>query len=409
MANRIAYIVSRFPKLSETFILREMIALEKAGWEVCLYPLILEKTSVIHSEAKPWLQRLTYFPWFSRAVFVANFTFFLKSPLKYLSLWTKVILGNIKSLSFVMRAVMLFPKSILIAEDLKKKNVTHIHAHFATHPAMAAWIIHQVSGISYSVTVHAHDIYVNRSMLESKLRDASFIVAISDFNREFLARHYGDWIRDRVRVVHCGIDTEVYSNISGFDDTKEEKILVSIGSLQPYKGMQYLIDACAILKKRGVHFICKIIGDGEDRDYLSELIVRRDLVGQVQLLGAKRQDEVVELLREAYCYVQPSVITGTGKMEGIPVALMEAMSSNVPVIASKLSGIPELVRHGETGYLVIPGDSYTLANAIEYVICNSSEASQVAKFGREVVRAEFDIYKNVSQLAELFSQKVVIN
>lgn len=409
MDSQIAYIVSRFPKLSETFILREMITLEKAGWKVCLYPLILEKAAVVHPEAKPWLQSLIYFPWLSMKVVLVNIKLLFKSPLKYISLWMKVILGNLKSAGFLSRAVMLFPKSILIAEDLKKKNVSHLHAHFATHPAMAAWIIHQVTGISYSITVHAHDIYVNRSMLESKLRDASFIVAISDFNREFLARHYGDWVKDKIKIVHCGIDTEIYTYLPGKDSTNEKKTLVSIGSLQPYKGMQYLVKACAILMDRGVPFICKIVGDGEERDSLTELIAQLGLKEHVQLLGAKTQDEVAGLLRETYCYVQPSVITKTGKMEGIPVAMMEAMASNVPVIASNLSGIPELIRHGETGYLVPPGECQLLADAIEYVINNSQEALRIGASGRELVRTEFDIYKNVNQLAQLFSQKAGIN
>lgn len=410
MAHRIAYIVSRFPKLSETFILREMIALEKSGWEVCLYPIILEKTKLVHAEAQPWLQRLSHYPWLSGKVIRANLALLFRSPFKYLSLWTQVILGNIKSPGFLIRAIMLFPKSVLIAEDLQEKKVTHIHAHFATHPAMAAWIMHQISGISYSITVHAHDIYVNRSMLEPKLRNASFIVAISDFNREFLARHYGDWVREKIKIVHCGIDTEVYSNLSGSGGSVTgKKTLVSIGSLQPYKGMQYLVNACAILKERGVSFVCKIIGEGEERKHLSELIARHGLEDHVELLGAKRQDEVAGLLREASCYVQPSVITETGKMEGIPVAMMEAMATNLPVIASKLSGIPELVRHGETGYLVPPGESQALADAIEYVLTHSAETSQIAASGRGMVRAEFDIYKNVNQLAELFSQKAGIN
>ncbi len=405
MAQRIAYIVSRFPKLSETFILREMIALEKAGWEVCLYPIILEKTQVVHSEAEPWLKRLRYFPWLSGNVLGANFRLFFKSPLKYLSLWMKVIFGNIKSPSFLARAVMLFPKAVLMAEDLAEKNVKHVHAHFATHPAMAAWIIHQISGVSYSITVHAHDIYVNRSMLEPKLRDASFIVAISNFNREFLAQHYGDWVRDKIKIVHCGIDTQVYSGRSDALPEDKKNTFVSIGSLQAYKGMRYLIEACSLLKERGLSFKCKIIGDGEERAFLNDLVVRHGLERYVELVGAKKQNEVAQLLGEAYFYVQPSVITETGKMEGIPVAMMEAMASKLPVIASNLSGIPELIHHGETGYLVPPGESQPLADAIEYVLSHPQEVSRIAEAGRVMVQTEFDIYKNVNQLAELFSQK----
>jgi hypothetical protein len=181
--KKIAYIMSRFPKLSETFILREMIALEQMGWDISLYPLIMQKEAVVHAEAQDWIKRARYSPWFSLPVLTANLRRFIKQPISYASLWFRTVVGNLPSPGFLSRAVVIFPKAVLMAEEMQAEGLTHIHVHWATHPALTAWIIHQLTGISYSITVHAHDIYVNRTMLEPKIRDAAFVVAISDFNR----------------------------------------------------------------------------------------------------------------------------------------------------------------------------------------------------------------------------------
>ena len=403
MARKVAYIVSRFPKISETFILREMIQIEQENWDVSLFPLILETPQVMHPEAKPWLDRLHYYPWFSFDIAVANLIQFLKTPFLYLSLWYTIIRENHASLKFLLRAIAILPKTVRIAAAMSQNGISHIHAHYATHPALAAWIIHRLTGISYSVTVHAHDIFVDRSMIELKLRDAVFVAAISEYNREFLARHLGGWVREKTHIIHCGIQPGLYAgstkikNDSSFD-------IVSIGSLQPYKGMQYLILACALLQARGIPFSCRIIGGGEERSMLEELIVKNDLSQRVKLLGAMDQVKVASVLSEAQVYVQSSVITPSGKMEGIPVSIMEAFASGVPVVASQISGIPELVIPDETGYLVPPADVETLADVLEHVYLNPVEANSLAKAGQEKVFREFELCANVQKLSLLFQQ-----
>lgn len=404
MTVKLAYIMSRFPKLSETFILREMNALRSNGWEVFNYPLILEKTKVIHPEAKQWLHELNHFPWLSWKILKVNFQTFVKRPSLYLSLLAKVVFGNIKSPRFMVRAIMLFPKTVMMARSMKEKEISHIHAHYATHPALVAWVINQLTGIPYSITVHAHDIYVDRSMLETKVDGASFVVAISKFNQEFLAKHVGEWSRNKTFVIHCGIDMTGYS--SATSPQYDGLHVVSIGSLQPYKGMPHLIEACKILKDRNIPVQCTIIGDGEDRQKLEALIIKSGVSDTVLLAGAKTQAEVADILRIANCYAQPSVITASGKMEGIPVALMEALAASLPSIATNISGIPELIRHGSTGYLVPPGDAHALADAIEYVYAHPEEAAKVSSLGRLLVNEEFEIKKNISQLAELFTRQL---
>jgi glycosyltransferase involved in cell wall biosynthesis len=288
------------------------------------------------------------------------------------------------------------------------QGITHIHAHYATYPAVAAWIIHYLTGISYSVTVHAHDIYVERSMLSTKLRDARFIVAISEFNRDFLVRHVGDWVFDKIRIIHCGIQPEAYQPRAETLRRDGAFHLISVGSLQPYKGYSYLLQACALLKTRGIPVVCSIIGGGEEHEALQSEIIQLDLVDTVSLLGSKRQDEVAALLPEADCYVQPSIVTASGKMEGIPVAIMEAFACGLPVVATALSGVPELVRTGDTGYLVEPANPVALADSLTDVYNNPNKAAQYARAGRMLVLAEFDLNTNVQRLAHCFDECVAV-
>ena len=404
MPMRIAYIVSRFPHLPETFILREMICLEKLGWDIELYPLIYQKQKIIHDEAVPWLDRAHRLPWLSGEIIRVNFREFLYRPGFYLSLWMQILRENIRSPKFLIRAMLLFPKAVLMAKMFRDDNIKHIHAHYATHPALVAWIIHQLTGISYSVTVHAHDIFVDKSMLATKMCKSTKIVAISEYNRDYLARFLGDWVREKTQVIHCGIEPDWYAPLISRRGVNNVFEIISIGSLQLYKGQKYLVQACALLRDRGVSFRCRMVGGGSLYSELSQMIETLDLKGKVELLGPKKQEDVAPILSGADCYIQPSVITSSGKMEGIPVALMEAMASELPVVASSLSGIPELVIDGKTGWLVPPGDPMALANAIEDVYNNPSEAATRAIQGRKVVLSDFTLTSNVAELSLMFSK-----
>lgn len=406
--RKIAYLVSRFPKLSETFILREMIAMRNDGWEISLYPLILEKTSMFHPEAEPWLKELFFFPGLSREVIFENIKLLFRKTGKYISVFLQVVLGNIQSPSFLIRAFVIFPKAVRMAGHMKSSEISHIHAHFATHPALAAWIIHRLAGITYSITIHAHDLYVNKTMLERKVLDAAFVVVISEFNKNFLIQHVDSIAKGKIHVIHCGVDFRSLP-ISKPENLEDDRFhIISIGSLQPYKGMQYLIRACQLLRDRGLFIECKIIGGGKERKKLETLLVSHGLQQVVTMLGSKTQEDVFRNLSKSQCYVQPSVVEPSGKMEGIPVSIMEALACGLPVIASEISGIPELVRPGKTGYLVPPADPMALADAIENVYKNSREAARLAQAGQKLVREEFDLFSNVKKLSQLFNQIPVL-
>jgi glycosyltransferase involved in cell wall biosynthesis len=380
-----------------------MIYLERLGWKVELYPLILQHQEVIHEEARPWLQRAHTVPWLSLRVLKANFTRLFQHPGQYFSLLGRVIRENLSSPKFLARALLLFPRAMWMADDFTKQGIDHIHAHYATHPALVAWLINQVTGISYSVTVHAHDIFVDKPMLATKLHDSMFISSISEFNRRYLVDLLGSWVQDKTEIVRMGVDPSYYPDGKKVGNGSARKLeILSVGSLQPYKGHVYLVKACALLKQREIPFRCRIVGGGDLYDLLHRTIQENQLEGLVELLGPRTQAEVSSLLRTANCYVQPSVITSTGKMEGIPVALMEAMICGIPVVATSISGVPELVRPGETGWLVPPEDITALADALSGIYADPAEADRRAELGHQWVMDEFEISSNVRKLASLF-------
>ena len=405
MSNKIAYIMSRFPHLSETFILREMIALEQLGWQIELYPLITERPELFHLEARPWIARAHAVPWVSFDLLKANIVKLIRQPRRYLSLFWRAFRGNFRSPKFLVRAVLLFPRAVWMADRFKADGISHIHAHYATHPALVAWLINQLTGISYSITVHAHDIFVEKPMLATKLQDSVFVSSISEFNRKYLADRFGPWVQQKTQIVRCGIDPAYYGNEKSINAGQTSRLeIISIGSLQPYKGHMYLVKACIELQKRGIPFRCRIVGGGDLRPMLERAIREGQLDNLVELMGPRTQDEVSRLLRTANCYVQPSVITPSGKMEGIPVALMEAMASGIPVVATCISGIPELVRNGDTGWLVPPENVEALADALSQIHSDPVEAHKRVQSGRKWVLEEFELSSNAKRLSSLFAR-----
>lgn len=402
MARRIAYVMSRFPHLPETFILREMIELERHGIDVVLYPLILQRQPVVHPEAQVWIPRARPVKFFSPRLLADIIRAVLRQPAVVFSLWATIIIENIASAHMLVRSLALIPKAIHTAQLMRAEGINHIHAHYATHPALLAWVVHRLTGIPYSFTAHAHDIFVRKTMINTKIRDAEFLIAISQYNRNYLAMLAGEQVKQKIHVVRCGINLNDYRPAARFSDNIEMLDILSVGSLQPYKGQTHLIEACRLLEQRGLNFRCRIVGEGSERRSLENQIAAAGLQTKVTLLGARTQQEVASILATANCYVQPSIVTASGKMEGIPVALMEAMASELPVVASNLSGIPELVRHNETGYLVPPGNAQAIADTLQKIFGDFATARQVAKRGRKVVEQEFELSANVAELANLF-------
>lgn len=399
--RRVAYLMSRFPKISETFILYEIVALEELGLEVEIFPLVREREPVQHREAERLAARAHDIPLVSRAVLGAQFHWLKRRPRAYLAAWGAALRGNLGSPRFFVRALAVVPLAATFARRMEESGVDHIHAHWATHPALAAYVASRLTGIPYSFTAHAHDIYVERPMLEEKIRRAAFVVTISDFNRRFLEGLYGRLAKRRLVVVHCGTDTSLFHPPA----TRAEGpwTIVCIASLQSQKGQAHLIEACRRLVAEGVELRCLLIGEGETRPILEAQIRDAGLEGRVELLGHQPRHRVVELLGAADVVAQPSIVLSSGKMEGIPVALMEALAMERPVVATAISGVPELVEDGVTGLLVAPADPIQLTDALRRLYREPELGARFGRTGRQRVVQDFDLTRSARQLAERFA------
>ncbi len=405
MKQKIAYLTAHIPRLPESFILREMSEMERLGWQVALYPLVQQQTANGEETAEWTNQAVSPSTTFGDVVY-ANLRYLKQNTLLYLAVWLSVVMGNLGSLRLLWQALALFPRAVCTAEKMQAEKITHVHAHYATRPALAAWVIYRLTGITYSLTVHTHDIFERTSLLATKLQDAKFITAISDFNRNYLANAVGEWVKDKTYVIHCGIIPENYHQKARKLRLGRQFEILSIGSLQPHKGLRYLIEASLYLRERNIPHRCRIVGEGEQRPFLQQLITDNSLDGCVELIGAKTESEIAELLTSAHCYVQPNVITEDGSIEGIPFAIMEALACGLPVVATDVAGIPEIIRHGETGYLMPPGDAMAIADALEVLYAVPEHGAQLAENGRLLLLQEFELRKNMQNLSQLFEKAI---
>ena len=398
---KVAYTMSRFPKLTETFILYEILALEKMGVEVELFPLLYEKQSVVHPEAQKMLPRAHFYPFLSPSVVFANLHFLWRKPGVYLRTWWEVLSGTFGSFNFFFGALGILPKSVKMAYEMQKRGVQHLHAHFCTHPAVAALIIKRLTGISYSFTAHGSDLHVERRMLDRKTAEAAFAVTISEFNKRVMIETCGPEAAEKIQVVHCGVDPGEFRPQP--ETAKPETLqLVCIASFEEVKGHRYLIEACKLLKDQGLDFRCHLVGYGPLKKQVQARVRELGLEERVVVHRPMSRPEVVRLLSESHIKVLPSVPTKRGKREGIPVVLMEAMACGLPVVSSRLSGIPELVEDGRSGLLVEPRDVPGLAQALSRLAHSPDLRRRMGEAGRKKVEAEFNLLENAERLTRLF-------
>lgn len=398
--------LSRFPTVTETFILREVTEMERQGQPVRLVPLIKESPPIIHDAAKPWIARALYTPFLSGAIAAANLAAFARRPLRYLSVLGGLTAGTLRAPRTLVATLATFPKSVYLARQLSAEGIRHLHVHYASMPATMALIVSKFSDVTFSFTVHAFDIQADRSLLDWKIREAKFIRSISDYNRRFLERLYPADAPGKIEVVHVGIEPHLYeANARKYAPPAGVRPrLLCVAAHRPYKGLPYLIEACRLLRDEGVEFEVQQLGHGPMRAELEKSIAAAGLGDRFQLLGARPENEVAQLMAEATAFVLPSIVDDDGLMEGIPVALMEAMATGRPVISTTTAGIPELVEHGVSGLLVPPRDPRALADAIRTILSDAAAARAMGTHGREKVRREFDLRDSATQLLRLLDR-----
>ncbi len=397
--RRVAYIMSRFPKLTETFILYEIVALEAAGVEVEIFPLLRERQTVMHEEAARLVARARFQPFLSLDILRSQLHFLRRRPGTYLGTLFSLLRDNRGSRNHLFGALGIFPKTVHNALIMQGLGIEHVHCHFATHPAAAGYVIRRLTGIPYSFTAHGSDIHVDRSGLCPKVADASFVIAISEYNRRVIVGECGADAARHVEVLHTGVDTDHFRPTERPRTSDERFAVICIGTMHEVKGQAYLIEACGLLVERGIDVVCRLVGDGPDEPMLRALVDRMELTDRVVFEGRRTRAQIADLLSRSDVLVAPSVPASDGKREGIPVVLMEGMSAGLAVIGSDLSGIPELVRDRETGMLVPPRDVVALADALRLLHDDPQLRGRLATAGRALVQREFDVRRTAAELA----------
>ncbi len=400
----VAYMMSRFPKLTETFVLYEILALEKQGIRVEIFPLIHHHEPTIHPEAKNLLPRLHFAGFVDLAVLRSNAIMMAAAPRAWFRALWSVIHGNIGSRDFLLKSLTIFPQSVHFAREMQRMGICHVHAHFATYPTMGAYIVHMLTGIPFSFTAHAHDIQMDQTMLAAKVRAAAFVIAISRYNKQMLVDLAGQGTTDKIHVIHCGTDLSRITPVHDATPAGSRLEIICVASFKDMKGHDILVRALAMLRDRGTDFRCRLVGDGPLRGQTREMIARYGLDDRVVVCGPKPGQEVRTMVAASHVLVLASVRGRRGDMDGIPVVFMEAMAAGLPVVGSRLSGIPELVEDGVTGYLTEPGDRAGVADALERLGNDPELRKRMGMAGRRKVEREFDLHANADALAGLFLQ-----
>jgi len=400
---KIAYILSRFPKLSETFILREIVELKKNNFEIEIFSLKnFKKNELIHKEAENFLNNTNYSPYFlSKKLISANIYFLYKSPLEYLRLISYIIKHNYKSISSLIKSFIIFPKSLYFAKIIMNKKIEHIHAHWATFPTLTAVIINKLTIIPFSFTAHANDIFTDLQNIKTYSNNAKKVITISNYNKKYMIDRFGI-NKDKIEVIHCGV------NLYKFKPIKSNKCnklnILSIARLTEKKGIKYLIEACKILEGKRINFECVILGEGPRKKNLQKLINIYKLNKNVKLIGHATQEEILKEFKKCNIFILPCIEARNGDRDGIPVSLMEAMALGVPAISTHISGIPELIKNEFNGILIPPKNSKTLSEAIIKLKNDLYLFKKISKNSPIIIKKHFNIKKNIKKLIKIFTE-----
>jgi glycosyltransferase involved in cell wall biosynthesis len=395
------YLISRYPQTSETFIVREIDALDRSGlFELELWSLFPSADEPVHEIQRRWMQR-HHRPALAESVKAFGWAAFTR-PVAIAKVLFAVLAGYRRSPSHAVRALITVLLACAIARELSRRpRLPHIHAHYATYPALAAWVCGRLVGSSYSFTAHAHDLYVDTSMLDEKVAEARFVVTISEFNRALLSRH--NPASTPIHIVHCGINTTAYDFRPRAIPADGPVRALTVASLQEYKGHAVLLEALAMGGPGVDRIMLDCIGKGELRENLEQSATRLGISDRVNFLGSRSEVEVRAALDAADLFILPSIVARDGQMEGLPVALMEALACGVPTVSTSLSGIPEIVVDGVTGLLAKPADAASLNRVLQDVVQRGEQTVDFAKAGRDLVTTEFDQAQSTAVLTALLA------
>jgi len=399
---KLGIVVSQFPELHETFILKEFLALREAGIALRIFSLKRCRDRIIHPEAGSLLHLVEYAPLSSPTVWGEGLLEFLRQPVRSIEALREMMADGKDPVSF-LKALVVYVKTLALAHRARGMRIGHLHAHWATFPTSSARVMAKLLNLPFSFTGHAWDLYVKNPTLQQKLEEAEFVVTCTAYNRKFLSS------------IVPGCEQKIFLNYHGVDLNrfqkreplrKEEKPLIfSVGRLVETKGFFTLIRSLSLLKAKKFSFECVIVGEGSLRSKLEEEIKEEQLEGVVRLAGSLSREELLAYYRKAACFVLPSEIAPNGDRDGIPNVLLEAMAVGVPVISTEISGIPEAVTSGRNGLLAPEKNPALLAKAIETILKDPPLANRYGEEAHRTVSEKFDSNTYLNTLVQFFKEK----
>ncbi len=405
----IGYVLKRFPRLTETFVLNEILELERQGHRVEIFSLLRPPEEERHALLKELNARVTYLPSSSALEKLKLHEGLDATPVTF-----EALVGNMANPDMdplfsgksPADIATLHLKAMAVAALARQRGIRHLHAHFASDATTVAQLAARLAGLPYSFTAHARDIFhtytttaADNAMRRTKIAEAAFVATVSEYNRAYLARiapaHAG-----KIHRLYNGIDL---SRFTPGRDGRQPGLIVAVGRLVEKKGFGDLVSACDILRRMGAAFRLRIIGDGPLRETLETQIDTLDLRGHVEIAGTQPQEKLVGMMAQASLAVLPCIVSQSGDRDGLPTVLLEAMALGLPVVTTTVSGGPEIVAHGKTGMLVEPGDPIGLAATIEALLANPKALAEMSVAARRRAEDLFSLNRNVAALAGLFA------
>ena len=395
MSRPIAVLVKRFPKLSETFILGEIAALVDFGLNIHVISLHRPNETLQQPGAMRFADRVTYIePVAGLRRFIALVMLFLRNPA-----------GGLKTLMHLRESGVNMGQLGALIGLCEELDVGHLHAHYISGPALLADLTARACGITFSVSAHAKDIYLtDPCLVRERLHNAAFVSTCTAHNYRYLAGLSGS-AAAKIHLVYHGIDSETFRP-ADIEVASQAPLLIAVGRYKEKKGFDLLISACASLLLEGVTLRCEIIGYGDQQSQLQQLITDKGLEEHVRLRTPVNHDDLVGILQNASLCVLPCRQTENGDRDGIPNAMLEAMSCAVPVVSTPVSGIPEVIRSGINGILVEPENPQALAQAIRSVLDDRKLRRKLADAGRDTVQEMFSWQSNMTVLGEMLDGTV---
>ena len=395
----IAYLTNEFPSPVEPYVMDEIRQLRKKWVHVIPSSVRRADSRALDEEARAFAaETLCLYP-LQPGLALQALWFCLARRDLFSDLLRRILTEGSESLSRRVRAVMHTWLGVYYALKLEGRGIDHIHVHHGYFSSWIAMVASRVLGVSYSMTLHGSDLLVHRAYLDLKLKHCRFCLTISEFNRARILDDYPEVEPSKVMVQRLGVSPPA-SLLREDQDAPRFPLLLSVGRLHQVKDHAFLVRACAELKKRSHRTLCLIAGDGPERGRLEHLIRRLDLTDEVGLLGNVPHDQL-----DSH-YAMADVVVLTSRSEGIPLVLMEAMAMGKIVLAPDMTGIPELVIPGKTGFLYRPGSLEDFIAKVQMIGELQSGLGGIRGAARQHVMQHFHKLKNLEQFADTFLSRI---